>query len=111
MGIGVGCAVGAAVGDNVATTAARTDTSAMPRRRRPPAAATIALSKLPSETAAETSPSTCVSGLAWSSLSADRGTVSSVEIETSGVPPSEPALSQACSSNDVPGSVSSSAEL
>ena len=109
MGIGVGCAVGAAVGDNVATTAARTDTSAMPRRRRPPA--TIALSKLPSETAAETSPSTCASGLAWSSLSTDRGTVSSVEIETSGVPPSEPALSQACSSNDVPGSVSSSAEL
>ena len=108
-GSGVGGVVGTAVGENVATLAARTEMSAMPRRRRPVAPATIELSKEPSEIAAETSSFTCASGLACASSSTERGSVSSVAMDTSGVEPFVPALSQRCSSNDAPGSVSSSA--
>ena len=114
-GSDVGRDVGAAVGENVATTKPRTDTSDMPRRRRlsaPAALATIELSKVPSEIADESRSFTCASTLASaSSISTARRIESSVAIETSGVAPSEPALSQRCSSNDACGSVPLSAEL
>ena len=104
-GADVGLGDGARVGEKVATLTPRTEMSSMPSRRRR-ARATIARSNEPSETAAETRASTLACALL--SLS-ERGTVSSVVIETSGAAPSVPALTQLCSSNDASGSVSLSA--